>query len=109
MREGIRIGRLFGVDVVIDNSWIFVFLLMSWNLTVVFGRWHEAWPPGASLALAVLAAFHFFASVVLHEFAHALVAGTFGMKVTEIRLFLFGGISQIWALPGFSRLATSLT
>ena len=31
--QGIRIGRILGIDVLADRSWILVFLLVTWNLT----------------------------------------------------------------------------
>jgi Zn-dependent protease/CBS domain-containing protein len=95
MRGALRIGRLFGIDILIDWSWGLIFLLMSWNLTAVFLRWHPTWPLGASFVLAVVAAAIFFASVLAHELAHALVAGSFGVRVREIRLFLFGGVASL--------------
>jgi Zn-dependent protease/CBS domain-containing protein len=99
MRGAVRIGKLFGIDVALDYSWVFVFLLMSANLTVLFESWHPTWSMGASAFLAVVAALLFFASVLLHEMAHALVARAFGMTVREIRLFLFGGVSNIEREP----------
>ena len=99
MRGGLRIGRLFGIDVTVDLSWGLMFLLMSTNLTAVFRAWHPTWALGACLFLAVVAALLFFGSVVAHEFAHALVATSFGMRVRQIRLFLFGGVSDIEREP----------
>lgn len=99
MRGGLRLGRLFGIDVVIDWSWGLIFLLISWNLTEVFLRWHPEWSLGGSLLLALVAALLFFGSVLAHELAHSLVAGSFGVRVREIRLFLFGGVSNLEGEP----------
>lgn len=99
MTGTLRIGRLFGIDIGIDWSWGLVFLLMSWNLTVVFHSWHPGWPVIGCLLLAIVAALLFFSSVLAHELAHAVVAQSFGMKVREIRLFLFGGVSNIEREP----------
>ncbi len=99
MREGIRLGKLFGIDIGADYSWAFVFLLMVWNLTAAFGHWHPSWTFAASVGLALVAAMLFFASVVAHELAHALVARTYGIPVHDIRLFLFGGVSNIEREP----------
>lgn len=90
-----RVGRLFGIDVVVDWSWLIVAALMTLNLTSVFGHWHPGWALAQSLALACVATLLFFASILAHELAHALVATTLGMTVTSIRLFLFGGVSNI--------------
>jgi len=95
MREAFRIGRLFGIDIGIDWSWGLIFLLMAWNLTATFLIWHPIWSFGMSFIVAVIAAILFFASVVAHELAHALVAGSFGVHVHEIRLFLFGGVASL--------------
>jgi Zn-dependent protease/CBS domain-containing protein len=99
MRGALRLGRLFGIVIAIDWSWAFIFLLVSWNLTEVFLRWHPEWALGESFVLAVIAALLFFGSVLAHELAHSLVARRFGVRVREIRLFLFGGVSNLESEP----------
>jgi Zn-dependent protease/CBS domain-containing protein len=98
MRDGIRIGRLFGISLSLDYSWIFIFVLITWNLTAMFWHWHPAWGVG-NLGLAIVASLLFFGSVVAHELGHALVATGYGIPVREIRLFLFGGVSDIEREP----------
>jgi Zn-dependent protease/CBS domain-containing protein len=93
--RGLRLGRIFGIDIAIDPSWVFIALLMSWSLSVGFARWHPDWTPMAALATALVATLLFFASVLLHELAHSLVARRFGIPVDRITLFLFGGVSNI--------------
>jgi Zn-dependent protease/CBS domain-containing protein len=99
MRGAIRLGKLFGIDIEVDWSWGIIFLLMAWNLTVVFHTWHPLWPFFGCFVLAIVAALLFFASVLAHELAHALVASSYGITVTNIRLFLFGGVSNIEREP----------
>ena len=41
------------------------------------------------------AALAFFASIVLHELAHSVIARRQGIPVKNITLFIFGGVSQI--------------
>ncbi len=94
-----RIGRLFGIDIVVDWSWLIVATLMTFNVTSVFHHWHPAWSMDQSAGLAFVATLLFFASILAHELAHALVATTLGVTVTNIRLFLFGGVSNIEREP----------
>jgi len=97
------IGKLFGIEIRIDASWLFIFILLSWNLTTVFSGWHPDWPLFESLAIAVVASLLFFGCILLHELAHSLVAGRNGLKVRSITLLLFGGISNIEHEPPSAR------
>jgi Zn-dependent protease/CBS domain-containing protein len=95
MRNGIRIGRILGINIRIDWSWLIILLLITWNLAAVFGDYHANWLPSARWGLAILAALLFFASLLAHELAHSLVARHRGVPVRNITLFLFGGVSNI--------------
>jgi Zn-dependent protease/CBS domain-containing protein len=99
MRSGFTIGRIFGIQINIDWSWLFIFLLVSWNLSAVFGNIHPGWDTGLRWAIALLAALLFFLSVLAHEIAHSLAARAQGVPVRSITLFLFGGVSNIQREP----------
>jgi Zn-dependent protease/CBS domain-containing protein len=94
-RAGLGIGRLFGIQVRIDWSWLFIFLLVTWNLSFVFSQLHQDWGFGLRWGLAIVASLLFFLSVLAHELAHSLVARARGIPVRNITLFLFGGVSNI--------------
>jgi Zn-dependent protease/predicted transcriptional regulator len=97
--RGFRVGRLFGIDVRIDWSWAFIFVLMTWNLAAVFALWHPTWSPLEALVVAVAASLAFFLCILLHELAHSLAAQAYGTRVHSITLFLFGGVSDIEREP----------
>jgi Zn-dependent protease/CBS domain-containing protein len=97
--QGWKLGRWFGIDFKVEPSWVFIFILLIYNLTFLFSRWHREWPTPASALLAVAAAILFFLSVLAHELAHALVAKGFQIPVRSITLFLFGGVSNIEKEP----------
>jgi Zn-dependent protease/CBS domain-containing protein len=100
MRSGIHVGRIFGIDIYIDWSWIFIFLLVTWNLAgAVFPSLHPDWSLGLNLAVGVIASILFFVSVLIHELAHSLVAKARGLPVRRITLFIFGGVSNIEREP----------
>src|SRR3712207_9386858 len=95
MFGGIPLGRLFGIKLYLDWSWFLIFLLVTWQLVVAFGQLHPQWGVGLNLVVAILDAILFFVSVLVHEFAHSLVAIAQGLPVRNITLFLFGGVSNI--------------
>ncbi len=97
--HGFRIGRVFGIDIRIDWSWVFIVVLLTWNLSAVFSAWHQGWSFSASTGLALTASLLFFGCILLHELAHSAVAARFGMRVRSITLFLFGGVSDIEREP----------
>lgn len=100
MRNGISLGKIFGINITVDWSWIFIFLLVTWNLAAgVFPSIHPEWSTGLNLILGIIASLLFFASVLAHELAHSLVAISRGLPVKRITLFLFGGVSNIQKEP----------
>jgi Zn-dependent protease/CBS domain-containing protein len=97
--RALRLGRIFGIEIAIDTSWVFIALLMGWSLTTAFAGWHTDWSAATAIATAIVATILFFVSVVLHELAHSLVARQFGVPVDRITLFLFGGVSSLEREP----------
>jgi len=100
MRNGIHVGRIFGINIYVDWSWIFIFLLVTWNLAAaVFPSVHPEWSLTLNIVLGVIASLLFFASVLAHELAHSVVAKARGLPVRRITLFIFGGASNIEREP----------
>ncbi|MBG6180005.1 site-2 protease family protein [Arthrobacter sp. CAN_A1] len=92
-REGISLGRLLGIPIVLAWSWF----LIAGFVVVVFGpQVARAFPGigagayGVALGYALLLA----ASVLVHELAHALSARRFGWPTARIVLNLWGGHTQ---------------
>lgn len=99
-QRGFQIGRIFGIPIRIDPSWFFLFLLIVWSLSRGFfpGNVPDQ-PPWHYWVAGVLGALLFFASVLLHELSHSLVARALRVPVLSITLFLFGGVSTMAAEP----------
>ncbi len=98
-----RIGKLFGIEIRVDWSWLFIFVLLTWNLTTVFSGWHPSWPLFEAFVVALVASVLFFGCILLHELAHSLVARRHDLRVRSITLFLFGGVSNIEHEPPSAR------
>lgn len=97
--KGFRIGKIFGIDIHIDWSWLLIFGLVSWSLLSTFEQMHSEWTTLAQWGMALSAALLFFMSVLVHELAHSLVARARGIPVRNITLFMFGGVSNIQREP----------
>lgn len=97
--KGFRLGRLYGITIRIDWSWLLILALITWNLTSVFGQVHQDWDAPLRWGISLAAALLFFASVLAHELAHSLVARAYGIPVRDITLFLFGGVASIEREP----------
>jgi len=99
MGKGIRIAKLFGIDIEIDWSWLLILMLVVWDLSTTFAQIHPDWSTFFGITMGILAALLFFLSVLLHELAHSLVAKSQGLPVSKITLFLFGGVANIREEP----------
>ena len=95
MRRGFRLARLFGVDIFVDGSLLILAFLLAWSLTVDFGDRYPDLTTGVRLLYAATTSVLFLASVLIHELSHSVVALRRGLDVLQIRLFIFGGVSEI--------------
>ncbi len=97
MQSGVfRIVRVGGIDIKAHWSWLLVFLLVTFYLAV--GQFPRDMPGESGVTywiLGFVAAILFFISVLLHELSHSFVARARGLKVRDIVLFIFGGVSNI--------------
>lgn len=95
-----RIGSLFGIAITVNPSWVLIFALVAYSIANPLGPLQ-----GVSLStveratIGAVASFLFFASVLVHELAHSLLARRRGVPVRGITLFIFGGISSLEGEP----------
>jgi Zn-dependent protease len=96
MRQSIRLGRLFGIEIGLHPSWFVIFAIVTYSMAVgelprSFPGWQQPlyWVIGAVISLL------FFSSVLAHELSHSLVARRFGLRVRDITLFIFGGATAL--------------
>lgn len=117
MSSSFRIGSLYGVPIYIHWTFLIVIPLFAWiigtqvaitvglittSYNFVFGGFHPFSVDTSVVALGIysyllgaLISLGLFAGVLIHEMAHSLFAMKYGLKVNNITLLLFGGISSI--------------
>lgn len=99
MQSSWRAGSLFGIPLLIDPSWFFVLALITLSDGSVFQQNHPEWGTTIAWGTGLLMALLLFASVLLHELGHSLVAKIQGIQVKSITLFFFGGVAAIEQEP----------
>jgi Zn-dependent protease/CBS domain-containing protein len=88
--------RLFGFAVRADASWFLIVALITWTLTVgVFPFRYPGLGAGDYWLMGIAGALALFASVVVHELFHSLVARKYGLPMKGITLFVFGGVAEM--------------
>lgn len=91
----VRLFRVKGVSVGVHWTWGLVVLLMFWSLAAgVFPAWYPRLSGSTHLFMALVATVLFFGSIVVHELSHTLRAMREGVRIGEITLWLFGGVSR---------------
>jgi Zn-dependent protease/CBS domain-containing protein len=101
MRASWRIFTIFGIEIRIDSSWLFIFALVTWALAKhYFPGQYPHWSPGYYWFVGLITSLLLFSSVLAHELTHSLVARSRGEEVRSITLFLFGGVAEISEEPG---------
>lgn len=94
--RGIRLGRVSGIEIWVDLSWLVIFALVLWSLASgYFPQGYPGLEPATYWIMGAVAAVLLFVSVLLHELSHSFVAQKFGIAVPRITLFIFGGVAQI--------------
>jgi Zn-dependent protease/CBS domain-containing protein len=92
--RSIQLARVLGIRVGVSPSWFFVLFLMIYSLSNYFDE-VVAGSRNTAYAVAVAGAVLFFASIVLHELGHAIVARRNGIGISGIDLWFFGGIAKM--------------
>ena len=100
MRGSIPIAKIAGIKIEIHYSWFIIFALLTVSLAMGwFPRLATGQPVLAYWLTGAFASLLLFASVLVHEMAHSIVARSRGLPVRNITLFALGGISNIEREP----------
>jgi Zn-dependent protease/CBS domain-containing protein len=95
MTSSIPLGRILGIRIGINWSWLVVFALIAWTLASgIFPETNPGLSHASYVWMAIVASLLFFASLLLHELGHAVQARRDGMEIDGITLWLFGGVAR---------------
>ncbi|MFC5971653.1 site-2 protease family protein [Halomarina salina] len=108
-----RIGSVFGIPIQLDLTFLLVLPLFAYLIGAQTGLWVDTLGQvfGTTISLGSLgegvspyllglaAAIGLFASVLLHELGHSVVAMRYGYPIESITLWLFGGIASFREMP----------
>jgi Zn-dependent protease len=95
-----KVARIAGIPVRISLWWLLVVVLFTWSLgTGYYPVEVKGISAPAAYGLGLASVLLLFASILAHEFGHALVARQRGVEVEEIDLWMLGGISQLRGRP----------
>ncbi len=98
-KEGIQIGRIYGIPIFLHTSWFIIFGLIAFSFVSEFDALQLNLPTSRLWGLGLMTSLLFFASLVFHEMAHSVVARHYKIPVASITLFVFGGVSRIGREP----------
>ncbi|MGB9117952.1 site-2 protease family protein [Bradyrhizobium sp.] len=99
-QHSIPLGKIFGIPIGLDYSWFVIFALLTWMLAgSYYPEEFKHWSPLLYWLMGAVTAIMLFASVLLHELGHSVVALRYKIPVRSITLFIFGGVGQIGAEP----------
>jgi Zn-dependent protease/CBS domain-containing protein len=95
MESHIKLGRIFGIRIGLHFSWLLIASLITFSLAAHFQLSHTDWSASLAWTCAVITGILFFATIIAHELAHALVAKSRKLPVRSITLFALGGVAEI--------------
>lgn len=94
--RSVTLFQLLGFKVQVDMSWIFLALLVTWSLAEgFFPAYYLGLPTATYWGMGLIGTLGLFGSLIFHELAHSLVARRFGIPITGITLFVFGGVAHM--------------
>lgn len=100
MKSSLRLGKIFGIPIGVNYTWFIIFVMVTLSLATAYfpGRYPD-WSVASYWGVGVLTSILFFASVLIHELSHSVIALAWGIPVRSITLFIFGGVASIEREP----------
>src|ERR1700722_19807881 len=94
-KDGIQIGRIYGIPIFLHTSWFIIFGLIAFSFYSEFDALQLNIPTPQLWGLGLMTSVPFFGSLVFHEMAHSVIAKHYKIPVVSITLFVFGGVGRM--------------
>jgi Zn-dependent protease len=102
--SGIRIFQIGGTEIIIDYSCFVFFGLTAYTAAEsYFPQSHRHYTSSQCWLMGLILVLLLFASILFHECAHLMVALKQGIRISSIRVLVFGGLQQASSEPGSGR------
>lgn len=92
----IQVLKIKTIPIKVHFTLLFIFFLLTWTLSTGFMPHYY---PNLSfqeyIIMGITGTIILFISILIHELAHSILSIRYGIKVNQIILFIFGGISDI--------------
>jgi Zn-dependent protease/predicted transcriptional regulator len=92
---GIPIGRIAGFPVSVNWSVLVILWLFTWSLASTLPSAVPGYAKGAYWLAGACGALILLGSLLAHELTHAVLARRAGVKVINVTLWLFGGVTRL--------------
>ena len=93
--NGIPVARLFGIEIRVHLGWVIVLGLIGYIAVAELQNAQPNLDSTVAVILGGVVAIGFFASSLVHDLAHALVARRRGMVVPSLAVSFFGGSTPL--------------
>jgi Zn-dependent protease len=94
-RGTVTLFRVKGIRIGVDYSWFLILFLTIFWLSSLFKSYLPPDRSNEAYVLAVVGSFAFFGSILLHELGHAFAALRNGIGISDITLWMLGGVARL--------------
>jgi Zn-dependent protease len=94
-----KIAKIKGIEIKLHLSTLLIVFLVGFYAADFYYSLNMTAPLIDLILVGLINGIIILISILVHELTHSLVANRYGLKVSEIELYLFGGVSKIEQEP----------
>src|SRR5687768_12746987 len=91
MEPTVKVAKIAGIELNLGYSWFLIFIFATIVMAMQFEAYFPDWLPIHRYLWGLATSLFFFASILVHEVAHSVVALHHNIRVHSIMLHVFGG------------------